>query len=69
MHFYSGKPMHFYSGVDTIPYDKHLYKERNLVERFINKIKHFRRIFSRFDKLDCSYLGFLHFVSTLIWLR
>jgi transposase len=28
----------------AIPYDKHLYKERNLVERFINKIKHYRRI-------------------------
>ena len=27
----------------AIPYDKHIYKERNLVERFFNKIKHFRR--------------------------
>ena len=50
-------------------YDTWLYRERHLVECFINKIKHFRRIFSRFDKLDCAYLGFLHFVSTLIWLR
>jgi hypothetical protein len=32
-------------------------------------IKHFRRIFSRFDKLDRSYLGFLGFVAALIWLR
>jgi transposase len=40
-----------------------------LVECFINKIKHFRRIFSRFDKLDQSYRGFLDFVGTLIWLR
>jgi transposase len=50
-------------------YDQHLYKERHLVECFFNKIKWFRRIFSRFDKLDRSYLGFLSFVSTLIWLR
>lgn len=50
-------------------YDPWLYRERHLIECFINKIKHFRRIFSRFDKLDSSYLGFLHFVSTLIWLR
>ena len=50
-------------------YDKWLYRERHLVECFINKIKHFRRIFSRFEKLDQSYLGFLHFVSALIWLR
>lgn len=50
-------------------YDAHLYKERHLVECFINKIKHYRRIFSRFDKLDVRYMGFLSFVSTLIWLR
>lgn len=51
------------------PYDTWLYRERHLVECFINKIKHFRRIFSRFDKLDTQYLGFLHFVSVLVWLR
>ena len=50
-------------------YDTWLYRERHLVECFINKIKHFRRLFSRFEKLDSSYLGFLHFVATLIWLR
>lgn len=50
-------------------YDLHLYKERHLVECFINKIKHYRRIFSRFDKLDRSYMGFLSFVGALIWLR
>jgi transposase len=50
-------------------YDKDLYKERNLVERFINKIKWFRRIFARFEKLASRYLAFLHWVGTLIWLR
>lgn len=50
-------------------YDRHLYKERHLVECFIGKIKHYRRIFSRFDKLDRRYLGFLSFTATLIWLR
>ena len=50
-------------------YDKWLYRERHLVECFINKIKHFRRIFSRFEKLDRSYLNFLQFVGVLIWLR
>ncbi len=50
-------------------YDRWLYRERHLVECFINKIKHFRRVFSRFEKLDSSYLGFLHLVGTLIWLR
>lgn len=50
-------------------YDKHLYKERHLVECFINKIKHYRRVFTRFEKLSKSYLGFLSFVSALVWLR
>ena len=44
-------------------YDRHLYRERHLVECFINKIKHYRRIFSRFEKLDTRYLGFLHFTA------
>jgi len=54
---------------DIREYDKHLYKERHLVECFIGKIKHYRRIFSRFEKLAVRYLGFLSFVGALIWLR
>lgn len=50
-------------------YDLELYKERHLVECFFNKLKHFRRCFSRFDKLARNYLSFLHFASVLIWLR
>jgi transposase len=50
-------------------YDAHLYRERHLVECFINKIKHYRRVFSRFEKLSKNYLGFLSFVSALVWLR
>lgn len=54
---------------ESYDYDKHLYRERHLVECFINKIKHYRRIFSRFEKLAKRYLGFLSFVGALIWLR
>jgi len=50
-------------------YDKHQYKERHLVECFFSKIKHFRRVFSRFDKSIESFLGFIYFVGTLLWLR
>ena len=50
-------------------YDEYLYRERHLVECLIGKIKHYRHIFSRFDKLANRYLGFLHFVGALIWLR
>ena len=50
-------------------YEAWLYRERHLVECFINKIKHYRRIFTRFDKLASRYLGFVQLVSTLICLR
>ncbi len=50
-------------------YDPALYKERLAVECFVNKIKQYRHVFSRFDKLAQRYLAFLHLVATLIWLR
>ncbi len=50
-------------------YDKELYKERNLVERFIGKIKQFRRVFSRFDKYARTHLHFIYFAGALISLR
>jgi transposase len=50
-------------------YDTWLYRERHLVECFISTLKHYRRIFTRFDKLASRYLGFVQFVSALIWLR
>lgn len=50
-------------------YDRWWYRERHLVECFINKLKQFRRVFSRFDKLAHRYLGFVQFTSVLIWIR
>jgi transposase len=50
-------------------YDPHLYKERHLVECCINKLKWYRRIFSRYDKLTSRFMSFLSFVAALIWLR
>ena len=47
----------------------HLYKSRHLVECFMNKIKQYRRIFSRFEKYASRYKSFLSFASALIWLR
>jgi transposase len=49
--------------------DRHLYGERHLVENLFNKIKCFRRVFSRFCKTSSSFLSFLHFVGAIIWLR
>ncbi|MGI9375433.1 MAG: transposase [Tsuneonella suprasediminis] len=46
-------------------FDATLYKDRNLIERFFNKIKHFRRIATRYDKLARNYAGFLNLVAAL----
>jgi transposase len=41
-------------------YDRVLYKKRNEVERLFRRLKAFRRIFSRFEKLDLMYIAFIH---------
>ena len=49
--------------------DTDLYQERHLLECCIGKLKHFRRVFSRFAKLAQNYLSFVQFASTIVWLR
>lgn len=46
-----------------------LYRERNLVERFFQKLKEFRAIATRYDKLANTFLGAVQFVSALFWLN
>ena len=50
-------------------YDAHLYKERNLIERFFNKLKQFRRVATRYDKLLVNFMGFVKLAAIAIWLR
>jgi Transposase and inactivated derivatives len=50
-------------------YDKVLYKERNQVERLFNRLKHWRRIATRYDKTACSFMGFVLIAAITIWLR
>lgn len=50
------------------PVDWYLYKERHLIECFFQKIKWFRRIATRYDKLDASFLAFIHLASIAILL-
>jgi len=52
-----------------IKYDKHIYKERHVVECFFSKLKQFRRTFSRFDKTLRNFSSFLAFVGAILWLR
>ena len=51
------------------PYDRTLYKQRNQIERLFRRLKGYRRVFSRFDKLDVLYLGFLCFALIVEALR
>lgn len=46
-----------------------LYRFRNLVERFFNKIKHFRAVATRFEKHDANYLALIKLAATRIWMR
>ena len=48
--------------------DYYLYKERHLVECFFQKIKWFRRVATRYDKLDKSFLAFVYMAAIMIWL-
>ena len=50
-------------------YDRAMYRRRNEVERLFRRLKGYRRIFSRFEKLDAMFLGFLSFVLVVDGLR
>ncbi len=49
--------------------DPAIYRQRNLVERFFNKLKHFRRIATRYDKLARNFLAAIALASTRLWIR
>jgi transposase len=48
-------------------YDRELYKQRNLIERAFNKLKHCRRIATRYDRKACYFLAFLQLAAAHIW--
>jgi len=54
---------------EPISFSAHLYRARNLVERFFNKIKQCRRVATRYDKLAANYLAFIQLASIRLWLR
>jgi transposase len=54
---------------DPICFSPYLYRARNLVERFFNKIKHRRRVATRYDKLAANFLAFVQLASIRLWLR
>src|SRR5262245_15574717 len=54
---------------DAHCFSPYLYRARNLVERFFNKIKQCRRVATRYDKLAANYLAFIQLASIRLWLR
>ncbi len=50
-------------------YDTVLYKERNHIERFFDKLKQFLRVATRYDKLLANFIGFIKLAAIAIWLK
>ncbi len=53
----------------AIPHDKATYRLRNHVERCFNKLKHFRRFATRYDRRAEYFLAFIHLAAIALWLR
>ena len=54
---------------ELICFSPYLYRARNRVERFFNKIKQCRRVATRYDRLAANYLAFVQLASIRLWLR
>jgi transposase len=54
---------------DPICFSPYLYRARNQVERFFNRIKQCRRVATRYDRLAANYLAFVQLASIRLWLR
>ena len=50
-------------------YNKTIYKERNIIERFFAKLKHFRRVATRYDKLLANFLGFVKIAAIALCIK
>lgn len=54
--------------IEKRDYDKHLYKARHLIENFFAKLKQFRGIATRYDKLAENFLGAIYLAASVVWL-
>ncbi|PPJ49090.1 IS5/IS1182 family transposase [Rhizobium sp. KAs_5_22] len=52
-----------------IPHDEAAYKHRNRIERCFNRMKHFRRFATRYDRRTVHFEGFVYLTAAMIWLR
>ncbi len=54
---------------EAIAFDRHLYKERHLIENFFAKLKQYRAIATRYDKTARNFLAAIHLAAAVIWLN
>jgi transposase len=52
-----------------IPHDPAIYRHRNRIERCFNKLKHFRRFATRYDRRAIHFLAFIHLAAAMLWMR
>lgn len=52
-----------------VPHDKTKYRLRNRIERCFNKLKHFRRFATRYDRRVINFLAFIHLAAAMLWMR
>jgi transposase len=52
----------------AIPHDATIYKHRNQIERCFNRLKHYRRFATRYDRRTAHFAGFVHLAAAMIWL-
>ena len=50
-------------------HDPVIYKRRNCIERCFNKLKHFRRFATRYDRRAIHFLAFIHLAAAMLWMR
>lgn len=68
----SGAKAHIHSTSQCLVHrsvNRRIYRQRNLIERFFNKLKHFRRIATRFDKLARNFRAAVALASARLWTR
>ena len=50
-------------------FDREACRDRNAIERLVGRLKQFRRVATRYEKLDPHYLAFVQIASVIVWLR
>jgi transposase len=53
----------------AIPHDASAYKQRNRIERCFNRLKHFRRVATRYERRTIHFIGFICLAAAMLWLR